>query len=51
MGRSISPFVKRAILIGVARLLNTLHQTLLPLYHGHLSSHNIFVELPEDGEL
>ena len=44
----MNPLVKRALLIEIARIINTLHLQLEPLYHGHLSPHNIFVEIPEE---
>lgn len=43
----LTPLVKRAILINLARLMNTLHSLLQPIYHGHLSSHNVFVQIPD----
>ena len=49
-GHTIAPFMKRAISIGIARILNSLHSIMQPVYHGHLSSHNVFVELPENEE-
>ena len=44
-----SPYTKLILLIQLAKIINTFH-TLKHLQkaHGHLSSHNVFVELPAD---
>lgn len=46
---SSSPYTKLVLLLHLARILNTFH-SLKPLQkaHGHLSSHNVFVEVPAD---
>ena len=47
-GNPIPAYIKRAILINLARLLTTFH--FLALFHGHLSSHNIFVDFKPEAE-
>ena len=44
----LDPFLKRAIILKVAVLLNTLHQS--KASYGHLTTHNVFVDYPEDAE-
>jgi hypothetical protein len=46
----MSPTIKRSILFKMAKIMNTLHGQAQPMYHGHLSSHNIFIELPSQAE-
>ena len=38
---------KRSICFNLAKILNSLHTADPPLYHGHLSSHNVFIETSE----
>jgi hypothetical protein len=46
---SSSPYTKLVLLINLAKIINTFHTLkYLQKAHGHLSSHNVFVEVPTD---
>ena len=47
---SLSPRTKIMILQELARIMNTLHAIQPPMAHGHLTSHNVFVQLPQEGD-
>ena len=36
------------ILARLAKIINTFHTLCTPLLHGHLSSHNVFVSIPDN---
>ena len=35
-------------MVALARIMNTFHIQFDPVFHGHLSSHNIFIEYPSN---
>jgi hypothetical protein len=49
-GGALDEFTKRAMMISLARIMNTFHSQMESIFHGHLSSHNIFVEYPDNEE-